>query len=101
MTGETEKTTITVRKDWTGSRLDRFVRSERPALSFPVVQTLIRKGRIRLNGEKAPGKARLKEGDILVVIGSVDQISRLRHLAGYEPGEIIVTDDTPFQQKAP
>jgi len=64
---EIEETKITVMKDWTGSRLDRFVKAVRPALSFPVIQTLIRKGKIRLNGEKAPGRARLKDGDIVEI----------------------------------
>ena len=64
---EIEETKITVMKDWTGSRLDRFVKAVRPALSFPVIQTLIRKGKIRLNGEKAPGKARLKDGDVVEI----------------------------------
>lgn len=62
-----EETKITVMEDWTGSRLDRFVKSVRPALSFPVIQTLIRKGKIRLNGEKVPGKARLKDGDVVEI----------------------------------
>jgi RluA family pseudouridine synthase len=65
---EIEETRITVKEDWTGSRLDRFVRAVRPSLSFPVIQTLIRKGKIRLNGEKAPGKARLKDGDVVEII---------------------------------
>lgn len=65
---EIEETRITVKEDWTGSRLDRFVKAVRPALSFPVIQTLIRKGKIRLNGEKAPGKARLKDGDVVEII---------------------------------
>jgi len=64
---EIEETKITVMEDWTGSRLDRFVKSVRPALSFPVIQTLIRKGKIRLNGEKVPGKARLKDGDVVEI----------------------------------
>ena len=64
---EIEETRITVKKDWTGSRLDRFVKAVRPALSFPVIQTLIRKGKILLNGEKMPGKARLKDGDVVEI----------------------------------
>ncbi len=64
---EIEETKITVMEDWTGSRLDRFVKAVRPALSFPVIQTLIRKGKILLNGEKMPGKARLKDGDIVEI----------------------------------
>jgi RluA family pseudouridine synthase len=62
-----EETRMRVTDDWTGSRLDRFVKAARPALSFPVIQTLIRKGKILLNGEKAPGRARLKDGDIVEV----------------------------------
>jgi len=64
---EIEETKITVMEDWTGSRLDRFVKAVRPALSFPVIQTLIRKGKIRLNDEKAPGRARLKDGDVVEI----------------------------------
>jgi RluA family pseudouridine synthase len=64
---EIEETRMRVTDDWTGSRLDRFVKAARPALSFPVIQTLIRKGKILLNGEKAPGRARLKDGDIVEV----------------------------------
>ena len=67
MMSEEKRSSMKVRKEWTGSRLDRFVRAARPALSFPVVQTLIRKGKILLNGEKAPGKARLKEGDVVEI----------------------------------
>lgn len=62
-----ETTRLNVTSDWTGSRLDRFVRAAYPALSFPVIQTLIRKGKILLNGSKAPGKARLKDGDIVEI----------------------------------
>jgi len=64
---EMEETRMRVSGDWTGARLDRFVKAARPALSFPVIQTLIRKGKILLNGEKAPGRARLKDGDIVEV----------------------------------
>jgi RluA family pseudouridine synthase len=70
---EIEETKITVKDDWTGSRLDRFVRAVRPSLSFPVIQTLIRKGKIRLNGEKSPGKARLKDGDIVEIRLRIDR----------------------------
>ncbi len=64
---EIEETKITVMEDWTGSRLDRFVRAVQPALSFPVIQTLMRKGKILLNGQKAPGKTRLKDGDVVEI----------------------------------
>ncbi len=72
-----EEIRITVTKDWTGSRLDRFVRAARPALSFPVIQTLIRKGRIRLNGEKAPGRSRLKDGDVVEITLRKDKIEEM------------------------
>jgi len=64
---EIEEKKITVTKDWTGSRLDRFVRAVQPSLSFPVLQTLMRKGKILLNGQKAPGKTRLKDGDVVEI----------------------------------
>jgi RluA family pseudouridine synthase len=79
-----EKIVIKVGDDWTGSRLDRFVRTVRPALSFPVIQTLIRKGKIRLNGVKVPGKMRLKEGDVVEIRVRRDRPGEI--LPGTRPG---------------
>jgi len=56
---------INVTAEWEGSRLDRFVRAVDPSLSFPAVQTMIRKRLVLLNGSKAKGNVRLSIGDIV------------------------------------
>jgi len=55
----------TIDDEWAGSRLDRFVRSISPSLSFSTIQTLIRKGKIKVNGRRAKGAQRLSEGDTI------------------------------------
>jgi RluA family pseudouridine synthase len=52
---------------WNGSRLDRFVRAHLPGTPFGVVQILLRKGLIYLNGGHASGGTRLKSGDIVSI----------------------------------
>ncbi len=59
-----------VTSGWRGSRLDRFVRAHMPGTPFSVIQILLRKGLIYLNGERAGGGARLKGGDVV----SIDMI---------------------------
>ncbi len=56
-----------ITKEWGGSRLDRFVRAIFPGTPFGVIQILLRKGRIFLNGTKADGSARLKPGDTVAI----------------------------------
>ena len=50
---------LDVAEEWHGSRLDRFVRSRLPGTPFGVIQILLRKGLIYLNGERSHGSARL------------------------------------------
>ncbi len=57
----------TVTDEWKGSRLDRFVRSILPHLSFPAAQALVRRKDVLLNGKKADGAARLSEGDVVEI----------------------------------
>ena len=57
----------TVTGEWEGSRLDRFVRSILPHLSFPAAQGLVRRKDVLLNGKKAGGAARLSVGDVVEV----------------------------------
>ena len=57
----------TVTGEWDGSRLDRFVRSILPHLSFPAAQGLVRRKDVLLNGRKADGAARLSAGDVVEV----------------------------------
>jgi RluA family pseudouridine synthase len=56
-----------ITKEWGGSRLDRFVRAIFPGTPFGVIQILLRKGRIFLNGNRADGSVRLKPGDTVAI----------------------------------
>ncbi|MBN1163135.1 MAG: RluA family pseudouridine synthase [Candidatus Krumholzibacteriota bacterium] len=59
------KKRYTISAEWNDARLDRFIRALMPDITFPNVQTLLRKKRILLNGEKTDGQARLKTGDVV------------------------------------
>jgi len=56
-----------VTAEWEGSRLDRFVRSILPHLSFPAAQGLVRRKDVLLNGKKAGGATRLSTGDVVEI----------------------------------
>jgi RluA family pseudouridine synthase len=58
---------LTVDGDWDGSRIDRLVRAMRPELSFAAVQTMLRRGNVKLNGGKAAGGTRIETGDIVEI----------------------------------
>lgn len=58
---------FTVTGEWADARMDRFVRALFPELTFRMIQMLLRKGRILLNGRKARGSTRLEEEDIVEV----------------------------------
>ncbi len=67
---------IDVTRNWQGSRLDRFVRAHIPGTPFGVIQILLRKGLIYLNGERASGAARVKGGDVVSIdIAESDEAS--------------------------
>ncbi len=48
-----------------GQRLDRWLKQHDPRYHFAMVQTLLRKGKIRVNGAKVTGAYRLQLGDVL------------------------------------
>ncbi|HUV37371.1 MAG TPA: RluA family pseudouridine synthase [Patescibacteria group bacterium] len=56
-----------ITEEWAGARIDRLVRALHPATPFGVIQTLLRKGKVTLNGKKARGGARLAAGDIVEI----------------------------------
>ncbi len=58
---------FTISGEWQGTRLDRFVKASVPGTPFGVIQILLRKGLIYLNGEKAGGNVRLNAGDIVAI----------------------------------
>lgn len=55
----------TIEDDWSGSRVDRFVRAVARGIPYPSLQMLFRKGSIRLNGKRTRGSARLVAGDVV------------------------------------
>jgi RluA family pseudouridine synthase len=58
---------FTITGEWHGSRLDRFVRVFFPGMPFSVIQILLRKGLIYLNGSQATGNVRLTAGDVVAI----------------------------------
>src|SRR5205085_3797145 len=54
--------TVSVTADEGGMRVDRFLESRFPTLSFSHIQRIIRKGELRVNGKRAKPKDRLEAG---------------------------------------
>ncbi len=54
--------TVAVSADENGMRVDRFLESRFPGLSFSHIQRIIRKGELRVNGKRSEPKARLETG---------------------------------------
>jgi 23S rRNA pseudouridine955/2504/2580 synthase len=63
----------TITDEWAGARIDRLVGALHPAVPFGVIQTLLRKGRVTLNGGKVRGGARLAAGDVVEIHGRIEQ----------------------------
>ena len=53
---------VGVKPDEAGMRLDRFIESKFPGLSFAHIQRIVRKGEVRLDGKRADGKDRIIAG---------------------------------------
>ncbi len=53
---------VTVSGDEAGMRVDRFLESKFPGLSFSHIQRVIRKGELRVNGKRTEPKSRLAAG---------------------------------------
>jgi 23S rRNA pseudouridine955/2504/2580 synthase len=64
--------TVTVSPDEAGMRIDRFLESKFPGLSFSHIQRIIRKGELRVNGKRREPKDRLEAGQAV-------RIPPLRH----------------------
>ena len=58
----TKVQTVTVTADEANMRVDRFLESRFPGLSFSHIQRIVRKGELRVNGKRADSKDRLEEG---------------------------------------
>jgi 23S rRNA pseudouridine955/2504/2580 synthase len=96
--------TVTVSRDETGMRLDRFFEARFPGLSYSHIQRIIRKGEVRVNGKRAAPKDRLQMGQAVRIPplkldppkprenASVDQKDRafLKSITLYEDGDVLV-----------
>ena len=70
---------LTIGKNDAGQRLDRFVAKSLPLLPSALLQKYIRLKRIKCNGIRAQRDQRLREGDVLLVLGkqaSIDAIEQ-------------------------
>jgi RluA family pseudouridine synthase len=65
----------TIEDEWSGSRIDRFVRAVERGIPYPTLQMLFRKGSIRLNGKRTRGSARLAGGDVVSMEEDVSRVS--------------------------
>ena len=54
--------TVTVSGDENGMRVDRFLETKFPGLSYSHIQRVIRKGELRIDGKRADSKDRLETG---------------------------------------
>ncbi|MEO5376351.1 MAG: RluA family pseudouridine synthase [Magnetococcus sp. DMHC-6] len=54
---------IRIKTEFSGMRLDRFIRAQYPILPLSALHRLLRTGQIRVNGGRAQGGRRLFEGD--------------------------------------
>jgi 23S rRNA pseudouridine955/2504/2580 synthase len=59
--------TVTVTRDESGMRVDRFFEARFPGLSFSHIQRIIRKGEVRVNGKRTSAKDRLEAGQAVRV----------------------------------
>lgn len=64
---------ITVAKDDDEQRLDRWLKKNMPNLSYVLVQKLLRKGQIRIDGKRAKPDTRLKAGQEVKIPPSARQ----------------------------
>lgn len=58
----TKVQTVIVTADEANMRVDRFLESRFPGLSFSHIQRIVRKGQLRVDGKRADSKDRLEEG---------------------------------------
>jgi 23S rRNA pseudouridine955/2504/2580 synthase len=61
--------TLTVEEDEAGMRIDRFLTTRFPQLPFTRVQSIVRKGELRVDGKRAKPNDRLEPGALRRVFG--------------------------------
>ena len=80
-----------------GQRLDRFLQRQLPEAGKGFFYKMLRKKNITLNGRKAEGSERLRDGDTVRLFFSEETLQKLGHSASGRPG---VTDQAAAQQAA-
>lgn len=93
---------VTVSTEDDGQRLDRWLKKNAPNLPFSLIQKLIRKGQIRVNGKRAQMDTRLETGQEVRIppsaeAGKVDEYFRpskddehyIKSMIVYDDGDII------------
>jgi 23S rRNA pseudouridine955/2504/2580 synthase len=85
------KKRYTIDDEWDGARIDRFIRAVSPGTPFAVIQTLLRKGGVTLNGRTVGGGDRLAAGDSVEIHEQINIAGRAA--AGTRGGKR--PDETP------
>src|ERR1700734_2260074 len=101
----TKVQTVVVTADENNMRVDRFLESRFPGLSFSHIQRIVRKGELRVNGKRADSKDRIEEGqniripplklDAPKVVGELSEaatktLSALKDMILYEDADVLV-----------
>jgi 23S rRNA pseudouridine955/2504/2580 synthase len=101
----TKVQTVVVTADENNMRVDRFLESRFPGLSFSHIQRIVRKGELRVNGKRADSKDRIEEGqsiripplklDAAKVVGSLSEaatktLQALKDMILYEDADVMV-----------
>jgi 23S rRNA pseudouridine955/2504/2580 synthase len=104
LAGATGVQTLTVSRDESGMRVDRFLEARFAGLSFSHIQRIIRKGELRVNGRRVDGKDRLEAGQAVRIpplrldqpkpraAGTADEKTRefLRSITLHEDADVMV-----------
>ncbi len=67
---------VKIEEDFDGVRLDRWIKQNYENVSFGQAQKLLRKGEIRVDGKRAKGDYRLKEGQEIRIPPQMNSIER-------------------------
>lgn len=100
---------MTVDGDNDGQRLDRWLRKKRPDLPYVLIQKLLRKGQVRVNGKRAKPDMRLSTGQqVRMPLGGTDENEAprakrapakdsawLKQFVIYEDDELLVFNKPP------
>jgi len=85
--------TVIISADDDGQRLDRWLKKQRPDLPYVLVQKLLRKGNIRINGKRARADTRLEQGaEIRMPLGQADDTAAAKKRYSIAPENIDIND---------